>query len=54
MPGVLHRVSTLPPKNPDRYRLLAGLEPMLPALARGVIFLISVSTPFVVTLLLSR
>jgi hypothetical protein len=51
MPGVSNRVSTPPIHSLAQRRSRAGIEHMLPALARGVIFLITLATPIVVTLL---
>jgi hypothetical protein len=51
MPGVSKRVSNSPIDHLARRSPHAGLEPMWPALARGVIFLASLATPIVVTLL---
>lgn len=47
MPGVSSRVSAKPASR----RKHVGLEPMWPALARGVIVLIVLATPIVATLL---
>ena len=51
MPGFSHRVSANSAEKPAMHKTRIGLEPMWPALARGVIFLISVATPIVATLL---
>jgi hypothetical protein len=51
MPGVSSRISASPAENPASRRRPAGIEPMWPALARGVVVLLSLATPFVVTLL---
>jgi hypothetical protein len=51
MPGFSHRVSANSVEKPAMHKTRIGLEPMWPALARGVIFLISVATPIVATLL---
>ena len=51
MPGVSIRVSTSSAEKPVPGRTRVDLEPIWPALARGVIFLISLATPIVATLL---
>jgi len=51
MPGVSIRVSAKSAEKPVPRPRRVDLEPMWPALARGVIFLLSVATPIVVTLL---
>jgi hypothetical protein len=51
MPGFSHRISANSAEKPAMHQKRVGLEPMWPALARGVIFLISVATPIVATLL---
>ena len=51
MPGFSHRISANSAEKPAIDQKRVGLEPMWPALARGVIFLISVATPIVATLL---
>ncbi|HLG85343.1 MAG TPA: hypothetical protein VKY22_30460 [Bradyrhizobium sp.] len=51
MPGRSVRVSANSVDKPAGHRAGIGLEPMWPALARGVIFLIALATPIVVTLL---
>ncbi len=50
MPSVSNRVSARPAEHPVPRRR-TSIEPMWPALARGVVFLLSLATPFVVTLL---
>jgi hypothetical protein len=51
----MHRVSSglsaSPAENPASAGRPAGLEPMWPALKRGLAVLLSLATPFVVTLL---
>jgi len=51
MTGVSIRVSTTSAEKPVPGRRRVGLEPVWPALARGVIFLIALATPIVATLL---
>ena len=51
MPGLSRRVSANSAAKPAMQGRRVGLEPMWPALARGVIFLISLATPIVATLL---
>jgi len=51
MPRVSNRASANAAENPIPRRRPTGIEPMWPALARGIIFLLSLATPFVVTLL---
>jgi hypothetical protein len=49
MPGVSVRISANSAEKPATRRV--GLEPMGPALARGLIFLIALATPIIATLL---
>ena len=51
MPGVSSRVSANSAEKPAPRGRHVGLEPIWPALARGVIFLMSLATPIVATLL---
>ena len=51
MPGVSSRISASPAENPASRHRPAGIEPIWPALARGLVVLLSLATPFVVTLL---
>ena len=51
MPGVSSRISANSAEQPTPQRRHVGIEPIWPALVRGVIFLISVATPIVATLL---
>ena len=51
MPGVSVRISANSAEKPANHRARVGLEPMWPALARGMIFLIALATPIVATLL---
>jgi hypothetical protein len=51
MPGVSVRTSANSAEKPAVHRSRVGLEPMWPALARGLIFLIALATPIVATLL---
>jgi hypothetical protein len=51
MPGVSVRISANTTEKPANHRAHVDLEPMGPALARGVIFLIALATPIVATLL---
>jgi hypothetical protein len=48
MPGAFVRSST---EKPASHPARVGLEPVWPALVRGVIFLIALATPIVATLL---
>lgn len=55
MPVFWHRhsgPSALPAYSPARRRKRAAIEPMLPALMRGVTFICALATPFVVALLI--
>ena len=49
MPGVSVRISTNSAEKPATQRI--GLEPMWPALARGLIILLALAAPIIATLL---
>jgi hypothetical protein len=51
MPGVSVRLPANSAEKPAIQRDRIGLEPMWPALARGLVFLIALATPIVATLL---
>jgi hypothetical protein len=51
MPGFSHHISANSAEKPAMHQMRVGLEPMWPALVRSIIFLLSMATPIVVTLL---
>ena len=51
MPGISIRMSTKSVEKPANRHARVNLEPMWPALARGMIFLIALATPIIATLL---